>query len=197
MRSSIRQISSTRLAVGLAVVGLLAVSGCSELIDPFVDDVPETVEVTTASVAGVRQAGAAPVLRERGFDPAYASAQEGTVSHWPLWWEDPFVDRGSEDDWFAWTEEDYLAFPYGLGRSLVNTMGWPISVVVTPPFTVMGSDGVVSRQALGCDHDAARLPGGVAPPIDVLEVGTISPGLPGSGLDAPPDEVAEKTSATE
>ena len=193
MRSSIRQISST----WLAAVGILAAGGCSELINPFVDDVPETGEVATASVAGIRQADAVPVMRERGFAPAYASAQDGTVSHWPLWWEDPFVDRGSDDDRFAWTKEDYLAFPYGLGRSLVNTMGWPISVVVTPPFTVMGSDGVVSRQALGYDHDAARLPGGLAPPIDVLEVGTISPGSPGSGLDTPPDEVAEKTSATE
>lgn len=197
MRLIIRQISSLWPAMRLAAVGILAAGGCSELINPFVDDVPETGEVATASVAGIRRADAAPVMRERGFAPAYASAQDGTVSHWPLWWEDPFVDRGSEDDRFAWTKEDYLGIPYGLGRSLVNTMGWPISVVVTPPFTVMGSDGVVSRQALRYDHDAARLPGGLAPPIDVLEVGTISSGSPDAGLEALPDDVPEQTSVTE
>jgi hypothetical protein len=45
----------------------------------------------------------------------------------------------------------------------------------------MGSDGVLSRQALGYDHDATPHPGGVAPPIDVLEVGTV------------PSETAEPT----
>ncbi len=156
------------------VAPILIAGGCSEMINPFVDDVPATDEVTTASIVGVRQAGAAPVMRTRGFEPAHACAQDGTVTHWPLWWEDPFVDKGSMDRQFAWTEEDYLAFPYGLGRSLLNMMGWPVSVVVTPPFTVMGSDGVLSRQALGYDHDPTPLPGGLAPPIDVLEVGTLS-----------------------
>jgi hypothetical protein len=52
-------------------------------------------------------------------------------------------------------------------------MAWPVSAVVTPPFTLMGSDGVLSRQALGYDHDAERRPSGVAPPTDILEVGTV------------------------
>ncbi len=155
--------------------GVWAVGGCSELMNPFVDDVPATSEVSTTSVVGVRGSGVAPVMRERGFTPAYVSAQDGTVAHWPLWWEDPFVDKGSVNDQFAWTWEDYLAMPYGLGRSLLNTMGWPISAGVTPPYTVMGSDGVLSRQVLGYDHDATRLPAGLAPPIDVLEVGAIPP----------------------
>jgi len=155
------------------------------LVDPFVDEMPATTEVYTASVSGVEQTDTAPAIRVRGFEPAHASAQDGTVSHWPLWWEDPCVDKGSEDGTFAWTWEDYVAFPYGLGRSLVNTMGLPISAAVTPPFTIMGSDGVLSRQALGCDHDATRLPGGLAPPIDILEVGTISPEAPPRTVPGP------------
>jgi hypothetical protein len=71
--------------------------------------------------------------------------------------------------------------PYGFGRFILNTMGWPVSCVVTPVWTVMGSDGVLSRQALGYDHDAEPLPGGVEPPIDVLEVGTV----PENGPPAP------------
>ena len=173
------------------------VGGCSELIRPMVDDVPATREVYTASVVGVRQADTAPALRQRGFEPTHVSAQDGTVSHWPLWWEDPFVDKGSEDGQFAWTWEDCVAFPYGLGRSLVNTMGWPVSVAVTPPFTVMGSDGVLSRQALGYDHDATHLPGGLAPPIDVLEVGTIAPDSPDADGAAASTETDEQTSPSD
>lgn len=175
MRSTIRQISSVRCSLWLGLLAVLVAGGCNEMINPTLDDVPASREVCTASVAGVRQAGVAPALRTRGLEPAYTFAQDGTVSHWPLWWEDPFVDRGSDDGQFAWTWEDGVAVPYGLGRSLVNTMGWPISAVVTPPLTVMGSDGTVSRQALGYDHDAARLPGGVTPPVDILEVGTVAP----------------------
>ena len=201
MRSSIRQINSVRCrrhSVRWLVVGSIMVAGgCTELINPFVDDLPATSEVSTASVAGVRQDDAAPVERVRGFAPAYASAQDGTVSHWPLWWEDPFVDKGSADHQFAWTWEDYVAFPYGLGRSLVNTMGWPVSATVTPPFTVMGSDGALSPQCLGYDHDATRLPGGLAPPIDILEVGTIPPGTPEAGLEEVPVETAEQAHPSE
>lgn len=175
MKSNIRRINRACLAGGCSAVAAALLGGCSELINPYVDEVPATSEVYTASVAGVQQADTSPVMRVRDFEPAYVSAQDGTVSHWPLGWEDPLVDRGSADGQYALTWEDYVAIPYGLGRSLVNTMGWPISVAVLPPYTVMGSDGVLSRQALGYDHDAARLPGGLAPPIDILEVGTIPP----------------------
>ena len=187
MKPNTRPISSVRRALWCAAAVLSAASGCSEVVNPFVDDVPATSEVTTASVYHVRHAGAAPVTRERGFDPAYASAQDGTVAHWPIWWEDPFVDKGSLDGQFAWTWEDYFAIPYGNGRFLLNTMGMPVSAVVTPPWTVMGSDGVLSRQALGYDHDATRLPGGMPPPTDVLEVGSVPPEMTTPSTVQPPE----------
>jgi hypothetical protein len=150
---------------------VLVACGCSQLIDPWRDDLPRAEEVRTASVAGV-QMGAEPVPQPSlDLKPTRLEPEDGTVSHWPLYWEDPFVDKGSEDGQQAWTWEDYFAMPYGLGRNLLNTMGFPISVVVTPPWTVMGSDGELSRQALGYDHDATRHPG-VVPPRDHLEIGT-------------------------
>lgn len=197
MKSIIRPISSVWLAMWFVVGGVVFAGGCSELVNPFLDELPATSEVSTASVVGVRQASAPAAMRKRDFETVYAASQDGTVSHWPLWWEDPFVDKGSEDGQFAWTWEDYVAFPYGLGRSLVNTMGWPVSVAMTPPFTVMGSDGVLSRQALGYDHDATRLPGGLAPPIDVLEVGTIPQESPPSDSGPIAAETVEETSSSE
>jgi hypothetical protein len=180
---------------------LAATTGCSEIVNPWADDVPKADVVTTASVEGVRTAREdtePPPQRVVNAERMQFRPEDGTVTHWPLWWEDPFVDKGSEDGVFAWTGEDYLAFPYGLGRFLVNTMGFPISAVVQPPWTVMGSDGVLSRQALGYDHDAEPRPGGVEPPTDVLEIGTYaaSPELPARetepapGQAAPPDDDA-------
>jgi hypothetical protein len=48
--------------------------------------------------------------------------------------------------------------PYGWSRWLLNTMAWPVSAIVTPPGTIMTSDGYVSKQALGYDHDARKGP---------------------------------------
>jgi len=141
-------------------------------VDPWSDDLPGANDVSTASVEGARAAKVEPSQRVRESQRSRIEAQDGTVTHWPLWWEDPFVDKGSQDGQFAWTWEDYLAMPYGLGRNILNTMGWPVSAAVEPPFTVMGSDGKLSRQALGYDHDAERRPEGVAPPADILDIGT-------------------------
>jgi hypothetical protein len=162
-------ICRVAILVGAAV---LATPGCSEWINPWADDLPTAADVTTPSVEGVRAADRQPALRTRPIQPSRIEPQPGVVTHWPLWWEDPFVDKGSEDGQFAMTQEDYFAFPYGLGRFLLNTMAFPVSAAVTPPFTIMGSDGVLSRQALGYDHDAERWPGSVVP-IDILEVGTV------------------------
>jgi hypothetical protein len=151
----------------------LALAGCQHLINPWLDDLPNAAEVTTASAEGTRAAPSQPTLPARGFGQVAVAPQDGTVAHWPLWWEDPFEDKGSQqDERFEVTEEDYLCVFYGPGRFLLNTMAFPVSAWVTKPFTVMCSDGRLSRQALGYDHDAIPCPGGTAPPIDILEVGT-------------------------
>ncbi len=170
MRPIIRLTNWRLWAVMLAVSPMI---GCSEMINPWRDDTPRAEDVSTPSTRCLQASGVAAAQRSCDQERQCVRAQDGMVSHWPLWWEDPFVDKGSEDDRFAWTEEDYIAMPYGLGRFILNTMAWPVSVAMTPPWVIMGSDGVLSRQALGYDHDAERLPGGVEPPMDVLEVGTV------------------------
>lgn len=155
-----------------AALSLCLAAGCQHMNNPFLDDLPATSEVTTASVEGARAAPTLPSVPRRDFAALRVDPQDGTVDHWPLWWEDPFEDKGSQDGRFAWTEEDYFCFAYGPGRFILNTMAFPVSAWVTKPATVTCSDGKLSRQKLGYDHDAVPCPGGTAPPIDILEVGT-------------------------
>jgi hypothetical protein len=99
-------------------------------------------------------------MRVREVPEVEAPVAREEVPHYPLWWEDPFEDKGDGNCTFAWTWADYVAMPYSFGRYLLNTMAWPVSAVVTPPGTPMVSDGQLSPGGLGCDHDAAR---GVSP----------------------------------
>jgi hypothetical protein len=83
---------------------------------------------------------------------------DGATRHWPTYFEDPFEDKGAgregrNQHYIGW--EDYVALPYCYARFTLNWLGFPVSAIVTPPWTVMVSDGRVSRQALGHDHDAA------------------------------------------
>ena len=174
-------IESGRWNLALRVLGLLAVGtaiavgGCQEppWVDPWQDDALPPRTWSTPSAEGVLSAEHPPAIRHRETEPSEAPSVAGEVPHFPLWWEDPFEDKGSTDNGqFAWTREDYIALAYCPGRFLLNTMAFPVSAWMTKPGTVMCSDGKLSRQRLGYDHDAAPCPGGTMPPIDVLEVGT-------------------------
>mgnify|MGYP005839473571 CR=1 FL=1 len=175
MQSIWRTTSSGRRG-GLVSGGLLAAAcvlavatwgGCSPAgpgVNCFKDDAIPRGQWTTPSAAAYREIQAKPAIRERGWSASSAEVQSGAVPHFPLWWEDPFEDKGSQDNQFAWTYEDYVAFPYSNARWLLNTMLWPVSAVVTPPGTTMLSDGQLSRGGLGYDHDAAR---GTARPVSL------------------------------
>lgn len=150
--------SKVRIVLGVVAGACIVTAfGCAHTINPFVDDSASSEELTTASERAARQAEKTPVIRCREWDQTSTTYAAGGVIHWPLWFEDPFEDKGSQDGKFAWTAEDYIAWPYSFGRLLLNTMGWPVSAVVTPPGTPMVSDGRLSHQALGMDHDAIPL----------------------------------------
>lgn len=154
-------------AAGVAVVAVL-ISGCSEVLDPWSDDTPGVALVSTASSRQVRRSNARSAPRTRGFDRRVVSAQDGSVVHFPLLMQDPYEEQGSEDQQFAWTWEDYVGMPYGLGRFIVNTIGIPVSSAVYPPLINRSSDGVLGDGP----HDPQRLAaGGSSVPPDWLEVG--------------------------
>jgi len=212
MRSILQTISDAWRRPLAYVVSVLAAAGCSPAgpgPNPFRDDSIPRSEWTTPSAEAVAAQNVTAGVRERPWPPAEASYEPLGVPHWPLWWEDPFEDKGnsakdrfawtwedyvalpysngrwllntvgwpisaivtppgtwwedpfedkgnSAKDRFAWTWEDIVALPYSNGRWLLNTVGWPISAIVTPPGTTMISDGYLSKQALGYDHDATR-----------------------------------------
>lgn len=155
----------TRALIGTvgAIVSTVLLSGCQLIVNPFKDELAGQQAMTTASVEGARAAKTTPSVRQRDYPPVELRAEADGVTHGPLYFEDPFEDKGSEDGRFAWTGEDYLQLFYWRGRFLLNTVLFPISAVVTPPWMVMESDGRLSRQALGCDHDAERW---VEPAVD-------------------------------
>ncbi|HRS29559.1 MAG TPA: hypothetical protein P5255_14990 [Phycisphaerae bacterium] len=135
-------------------------------MDAFRETGPAAMaDFNTPTACDVRERSqpAPPEVRDE-WPPLTRSAESGIVTHWPTWFEDPFVDKGAgrtdctnPRNVYRMGWEDFVATPYSLGRHIVNWMFLPASAVVTPPCTVMASDGKLSRQCLGCDHDATRL----------------------------------------
>jgi hypothetical protein len=153
------------LSFGLAALSLLL--GCAHIPNQFADDSPAVttdLESPTAKDVYARFSQAKQSFRD--WPAASTAPESGTVVHWPLYFEDPFEDKGHEAVnpdgrpanqryYIGW--EDYLALAYGYPRFWLNTLGLPVSLVVQPPWTPMVSDGELSRQAPGYDHDATPL----------------------------------------
>jgi len=150
---------SVRISLCISTFPLVA--GCSQLINPFNDDLPETGSITTASSSRVLDAnlpGEEP--RQRGWEPLEVQMQNPCVTHWPLWFSDSFEDRGSDDGKFSWTWEDYVGIAHGPGRLALNFVACPASMLVDCPCSVHCSDGVVSPQTFGfSNHDASPAAG--------------------------------------
>lgn len=145
-----------RLLIVVLVVpclGSLVLTACNEPpgINPWRDDSVTQDMWSTPSRDGVLASGATPVIRRSRLSPGIAPCVESPVPHYPLWWEDEFEDKGDGDLLFAWTYADYVAMPASYARWLLNTVGWPVSAVVTPPGTPMISDGQIGQY-----HDAER-----------------------------------------
>jgi hypothetical protein len=152
-------------AIGLAAAGLLVAGaglGCTYVPNQFKEQGPSTTmdwnSPTATDICAHYQPAA---QRHRDWPAQYVDPDSGEVSHLPLYFEDPFVDKGSgrtdETDphnVYRGGWEDYVAMPYGLARFTGNWLLLPASMVVTPPWTILVSDGKLSKQLLGYDHDA-------------------------------------------
>lgn len=157
-----------RRTISAAATLLTAIlAGCAQqAMDPFRDPAAEArTELTTASADGYRRA-TPPEQQSRDWPDATVYYHQTAVTHWPVYFENPLIDKGNDpidpqnrdlpDQQFAGNNTDIIGGFYGPARFFLNTIGLPISLFVTPPGTVMASDGKLSEGALGYDHDAAR-----------------------------------------
>lgn len=189
------------------VLALLAISSaCAYVPNYFREDGPATsTPLQSPSEADLR----ARYQPAGGRDLSGAVAlrhESGVVRHWPLYFEDPFVDKGhgrtDQTDPLnvhrvGW--EDGVAVPYNAGRFVLNTLLLPASAVVTPPVTVQESDGRISRQLLGYDHDAESLgyiwtePNDLRPIIAQREARQAATTQPSAGSPAAPGSPTRAT----
>lgn len=151
--------SSTVRRVFAALAGVLTMaagSGCELLVDPLTDEWADQPPVSTPSAEAARAAEATQDFHQRDFSRMVTAAESGEVTHGPLYFEDPHEEQGSDDGRYAWTWDDFFYEFLGPGRFVVNGVFSPVSVVATPPWTVMVSDGRPSREVAGYLHDAER-----------------------------------------
>jgi hypothetical protein len=155
MRSNTLWMSNCVLLLAAVVT-----CGCAHAPNQWVEDGPATTaDWETPTTKDIMANYTASGVREHDWEPSRFVGDSGAVTHWPLYFEDPFVDKGHGREGmdkyrFGW--EDYVAALYCYSRFTLNWIAFPVSAVVTPPWTLMESDGRLSRQALGYDHDATR-----------------------------------------
>jgi hypothetical protein len=171
------------------IASLLLCAGCARLHNYWIEDGPaSTLSSDSPTAADLRATRTPAPQRQREWRGMPVAAADGTVTHGPLYFEDPFEDKGHGRDTFQIGWEDYLAMPYGLARYLLNGVALPVSLVVTWPWTAMESDGLLSRQLLGYDHDAiaAHLAGREREQRSPTPQASGSPALPQASPPAPP-----------
>jgi len=160
----------------------LFMPGCAHLNDPFRDSgAAINGDMTTPSAEGFSARTQKSSALRRSSEPAVVFYSNGAVTHWPLWFEDPFEDRGNTDvtmrdpakerdlpdNVFAWNWVDYFDLAYSPARYMVNLVAFPASAIVLPPGALMESDGRISRSWQGYAFDEQRSDSASREPPDV------------------------------
>ena len=162
LRGAVRVVAMGTLAV--CIVGVL---GCAHINNPYKDSSAVIDDdLTTPSAEGHKGKTEFGRPYRRSWAQSEAASVNGAVTHWPLWFEDSFEDKGNgfssaddrdaPDNAFCVNWVDYLHILYGPGCMALNAAAWPVSAIVTPPGTLMESDGHISKGILWYEHDATR-----------------------------------------
>jgi hypothetical protein len=150
----------------LAVLLLATTAGCNEMVVNYYRETGPSVnaEWDSPTARDIKANCDSAPLRSRGWETRTVACKDGSVLHWPLYFEDPFVDKGAgrtdatdPHNVYRLGWEDWVAFPYGFSRFTLNWLLFPASVIVTPPWIVQESDGEISQQLVWRDHDARRV----------------------------------------
>lgn len=150
------------MAFGLLACVALLGAGCEVVPNYYAEDGPSTTMEWRSPTERDVEANYDPAEpRQREWEPRVAAYHSGAIRHLPLYMEDPFVDKGHgrtdeshPHDVYRLGWEDWVALPYCPARFTLNWLMMPVSMIVTPPCAVLESDGEVSEQLLGPDHDA-------------------------------------------
>jgi hypothetical protein len=140
----------------LMILPMFLMIGCHPWAHPGVRT-PLKGEVTTPSWESAFAVEREPREARREFEERVRLTRDGSVTHGPLYFEDTSVILKTDSDDFGWTGDDFLYMYYGPLRFLVNMLFFPVSAVDTPPWCVMVSDGLPSREFLGTWHDSAKI----------------------------------------
>lgn len=153
------------------VIGALLLAtacGCQLFPNFYREDGPAVkMQLDSPTAADVKARFSTQEVARRDWPATTATPVSGIVEHYPLYMEDPFVDKGHgrtdethPGDVYRLGWEDWVALPYSPARFTGNWIMLPVSFLVTPPCTVMESDGHISKQLLGYDHDAVPVRNG-------------------------------------
>jgi hypothetical protein len=131
-----------------SLICVLPILACNKppAVNPWRPEPVAAEKWQTPTSERILAADVKPAVRQKEHMPhQYVPQVAGEVPHYPLYWEDPFEDVGDQNEHFAWTWQDYVVMPYSMGRVLLNTVAVPVSMVVTPPWQTMVSDGYVGQ----------------------------------------------------
>lgn len=159
-------------AVAVVTLAMMVSAGCAHVNNPY-EDSGATIDFemkTTSSESYAKGHSEFGRAVRRQAPESEVRYENGAVTHWPLWFEDPFEDKGNRfipygnadaerdlpDSEFAWNWVDYFHMAYGPARLVTNAVGWPVSAVVQHPGMLLESNGRIDRNLLGYDHDATR-----------------------------------------
>lgn len=147
MNSSAQRVRVSVMTGAMCVLTLAVGSGCQHFVNPFVDELANRPPISTPSADAAMAYSGEATSPDHAKPPIERYAADGTVVHGVLYFEDPFVTRGSDDGKCAWTYEDGLHSVYGPASFLVNAVLVPIRAVLTPPWVLLASDGDVTQRA--------------------------------------------------
>ena len=122
--------------LGLSLTAIL--TGCEATAK--CDDFDPSVEKTPSSEAIMAKVPQPSPITHRTWADTSALYAAPVVTHFPYWYEDPFVVNGDGNDSYGWTGTDWLAMVYCPCRFVVNTVGIPASMIKEPPGVCVSTD---------------------------------------------------------
>ncbi|HNQ23659.1 MAG TPA: hypothetical protein PKK06_11250 [Phycisphaerae bacterium] len=143
---------------GLVVLAAVWVPGCHLRASPFMDIGTEGSQITTPSAEAARASGPGqPSALTRAHEPIVVATEGVAVTHAPLYFETSSEVREVSDDRVVWIARDYMLMLGGPARFLVNLAALPVSLVDTPFWWEMASDGQMGRRTFGLPYDAVHV----------------------------------------